>query len=198
VAVLVEGISVLVREDRIRKAFENDWEAFTATVPNNTLCADGELVRVGFMHPDDVQAYVAQLKNYGLSHLIEGAAADIVVADQQRGLLSACEWAVFGHVNLMNDPVRRVAACMLSESESKQIVTPDDWTFESSLTRSFGFVPSGAGHTMTLIRDEDGLQTWETPLSNIPHYVGRVRATASENPRSAQGRSWLRRLWGRA
>ena len=27
-------------------AFDGDWEAFKAIVPNETLCADGELVRV--------------------------------------------------------------------------------------------------------------------------------------------------------
>ena len=53
-AVLVEGISAIVRADRL-EGFET-WEAFKEIVPNGTLCADGELVRVGFMSPDEASA----------------------------------------------------------------------------------------------------------------------------------------------
>jgi hypothetical protein len=46
-AVLCEGISVIVRRDAIDKDFDGGWSGFEALVPNSTLCTDGELARVG-------------------------------------------------------------------------------------------------------------------------------------------------------
>ena len=54
-AFLVEAISVIVRCDAIERAYETGWDGFLEDVPNRTLCADPELARVGFMHPDNVQ-----------------------------------------------------------------------------------------------------------------------------------------------
>jgi hypothetical protein len=76
-AVLVEAISVVIRADSLLTAFEQDWEAFKAEVPNDTLCADGELARVGFMVPDDAQAFVEQLATFGLVFQDGGKARDL-------------------------------------------------------------------------------------------------------------------------
>ena len=72
--VLVEGISVVVRASALDR-YPGGWSAFKAAVPNQTLCADGELIRVGFMHPADVQAYVSELEQLGLRYLVDGSAA---------------------------------------------------------------------------------------------------------------------------
>jgi hypothetical protein len=66
-AVLVEGISVIVRRDAVQSLYPGGWEGFVADAPNKTLCADPNLARVGFMAPDDVKAFVAQLERVGLS-----------------------------------------------------------------------------------------------------------------------------------
>jgi hypothetical protein len=54
-------------------------KAFTAEVPNGSLCADGELARVGFMTPDDARGYVKHLEPRGLKYLEDRNAVDIVV-----------------------------------------------------------------------------------------------------------------------
>ena len=54
-AVLIEAISVVVRADELLKKFPGGWDAFKSIVPNQTLCADNEIVRVGFMSPQDVE-----------------------------------------------------------------------------------------------------------------------------------------------
>ena len=46
-AVLAEGISVIVRFDAIARLMEDDWAKFVAIVPNQALCCDNELARVG-------------------------------------------------------------------------------------------------------------------------------------------------------
>src|ERR1700684_3709117 len=97
-AVLVEAISVVVRADAIAERLDGGWEAFVSLVPNQTLCEDGELARVGFMHPDDTKAFVGSLGAKGLIYIEGGKAMDLVVVDQQRGPLASADWIEFGSV----------------------------------------------------------------------------------------------------
>jgi len=48
-AVLAEGISVIVRFDAIARLMDDEWANFVAIVPNRTLYGDNELVRVGLI-----------------------------------------------------------------------------------------------------------------------------------------------------
>ena len=75
-AVLVEAISVVIKAERIVEGFRGGWEAFTAHVLNATMCADGELVRVGFTNPDDVRVYIEGLETLGIVYLADGQAVD--------------------------------------------------------------------------------------------------------------------------
>jgi len=50
-AVLIEGTSVVIRLEAIHRQFPGGWQAFKLAAPNKTLCADNELIRVGFMQP---------------------------------------------------------------------------------------------------------------------------------------------------
>lgn len=65
-SVLIEAISVIIRADRLLERFPDGWEAFKRFVPNQTLCADGDLVRVGFMSPPDVEEFILALERVGL------------------------------------------------------------------------------------------------------------------------------------
>jgi hypothetical protein len=49
-AILVEGISVVIRAEAVIHRYPGGWERFRDDCPNDTLCADGELIRVGFPH----------------------------------------------------------------------------------------------------------------------------------------------------
>lgn len=103
-AVLIESISVVVRTEAIDQRYPGGWAAFAGAVPNQTLCADGELARIGFMVPKDVEAYVTALREHGIIYQEDGKARDLVVVDQMRGPLVSCDWIEFGHLNLDNDP----------------------------------------------------------------------------------------------
>lgn len=54
-AVLVEAISVIIRRNAIVERFVGGWDAFQQTIPNGTFCKDDDLVRVGFMTPNDIR-----------------------------------------------------------------------------------------------------------------------------------------------
>jgi hypothetical protein len=171
-AVLVEGISVVLRTDAVLAAYVGDWDQFVSDVPNSTLCADGELLRVGFMVPDAVRDFVAHLEQRGLRYLSNGVANDLVVVHQQGGPLAPCDWIEFGHVLLVGDPRKRVAACKRKGSALAQVICPEGWTFESSLSSSFGFVPEGkASQSLEFLRHENGLNVYLNRLTGCEDFV---------------------------
>lgn len=173
-AVLIEAISVVVRADSILKKFPGGWTAFMKIVPNETLCADNEIARIGFMSPQDVESFVKKLQSNGLEFLRSGEAIDLAVADQMHGLTSKCSWLDFGHVNMGNNGPR-VAACRLANSQVMEVVTPPGWQFEGSLSSTFGFVPSEhVEKGMQFLRHENGLDVYFNPLTGKEVYVGRT------------------------
>ena len=173
-AVLIEGTSVVIRADTLLKKFPGGWEAFKRIVPNKTLCADNEIVRVGFMSPQDVESFVKKLQGAGLEFLRDGEAIDIAVADQMRGLTSKCTWLEFGKVDISGDG-QRVAVCRLVGSQLMQIVTPPGWKFEGSLYSTFGFVPNEhAEKCMRFLRHEKGLDVYINLITGKEKYVGRT------------------------
>ena len=44
--------------------FVGGWNAFQHNIPNGTFCKDDDLVRVGFMTPNDTRAYVSGLNQW--------------------------------------------------------------------------------------------------------------------------------------
>ena len=173
-AVLIEGISVVIRADSIIEKFPGGWDAFKEIVPNNTLCADNEIVRVGFMSPQDVELFVEKLEKSGLEFLLDGEAIDIAVADQMRGLTSKCSWLEFGHLNMQDDGPK-VSACRIIGSETMELVTPPNWEYENSLSASFAFVPSEhIEKGMKYLRHEKGLDVYLNPITGKETYVART------------------------
>lgn len=149
-AVLVEAISVIVRRDAINKRFTGGWRGFLNVVPNNTLCADDDLARVGFMSPPDVEEFVRHLERAGLVFTSNGKALDIAVVDQMRGPTIPAEWLEFAHLALSGNG-GKVAACWLFEgpriaagthisAKGMTLATPEGWTYEDSLSANFKFV----------------------------------------------------------
>lgn len=171
--VLTEAISVVIRLHRLLAVFGNDWSAFTATVPNQTLCADSELARVRFMSPTNVERFVEMLRGRGLTYLVDGVAEDLVVVDQLRGQLARCAWIELGRVRLDGDPNKKVAACRLEGSTQSIVVTPEGWTFEKSLSASFGFAPNEhVENSLRFLRHECGLDIYENKLTGREVSIG--------------------------
>lgn len=135
-AVLVEGISVIIQREQLEKVIS--WDQFKSIVPNSTLCADSEVARVGFMSPADTKSFVQELEAIGLRYLINGTAQDVSVVDQQEGVMMPTPWLEVGHIELDGN---QIAAARLKGSTLKTVLTPDGWVYEGSLTQSFSFLP---------------------------------------------------------
>ena len=180
-AVLVEGISVIIRRKIIEEKFPGGWDALVEDVPNETLCADDALARVGFMSPADVEAYVKHLEKHGFRYLSQGRAVDLVVADQLQGPAARCDWGQFGHVAVGGDESQRVAACRAVGSTVNMLIFPDWWQYEGSLSQSFGFVPGDHPENgLKFLRCENNVDVYHNSLTGKEVYIGR---TATKNER---------------
>ena len=150
-AVLVEGISVLVRKDSIQNKMTGGEARFRLLIPNSTFCEDEQLARVGFLDPADVGAFIDELNNVGLSFVEKHKCIDIVVCDQQRGPTADCDWIEFCHFPMEGGKVgaawlyegERMGAGVHMQSTSIQLATPPGWQFKDSLSDKFQFVPEG-------------------------------------------------------
>ena len=107
-AVLIEAMSVVFQADVLQERYPGGWDAFARAVPNQTLCADGELIRIGFMSPSDVETYATSLREYDIFYQVQDKARELVVVDQIHGPLVACDWIEFGHLNLARSIHRAV------------------------------------------------------------------------------------------
>jgi hypothetical protein len=175
-AVLVEGISVIIKSSAIIDRYPGGWETFENEVPNDTLCADNELVRIGFMAPADVQAFVERLENHGIVYLKNGKAEDLVVIDQVRGPAAPCDWIKFGHIKLGGNPNKTIAACLLEGSQSQIVRVPDGWEYEKSLSANFGFTPNESkDEQLVFVESRDGIDVYIDMNTGKQVYVGRAK-----------------------
>jgi uncharacterized protein YdhG (YjbR/CyaY superfamily) len=186
-AVLVEAISVIVRRDAIDARFCGGWREFLEAIPNRTFCADGELVRVGFMSPPDVEGFVRRLESGGLTFVRNGKAIDIAVVDQMCGPTVPAEWLEFARLPL-GDTGGEVAACWLYEgprfaggphmpAREMTIATPDGWTYEGSLSADFKFVGNAEmDEKLKFLRHEEGTDVYLDLSTGKEVYVGRTQS----------------------
>lgn len=175
--VLVEGISVVVRLDAIGRLMESDWSKFVEVVPNQTLCCDNELARVGFMNPQDAEAFVEVLEGLGFRFLDESRVAqDLIVMDQLHGPFEECEWLEWGTVR-MNEAGEKVTVCRLKGGREQKFFAPDGWRFEGSLSQQFDFKEEGdPSERYRHVRTEGGVDVYYDSATGREVYSGRTRA----------------------
>jgi len=172
-AVLIEAISVVIKVDSILRAFD-DFEEFENIIPNKTLCSDNEIVRVGFMVPDDVEAFIDKLKEYDLIYLDSELSIDIAVVEQRHGLTTKCEWLEFGHINLSEDG-QRIATARLVNSKEGDLFMPDGWQYENSLSSTYGFVPTEhVDKSLEYLKHENGVDVYLNSVTGKEVYIGRT------------------------
>lgn len=185
-AVLIEAISVLVKAQAIIEKYPGGWEQFSQDVPNQTLCADGELVRIGFMNRNDVQKYVSFLESKQLVFQLNGHCKDIAVVDQQRGFTIPCEWADFGRIFIDSSQTQRVSACRLKGSTQRIVSYPDGWDYENSLSNDYHFVQNEkVVQELEFIRKEGGVSVYRHLPTGSIVYSGSPTNDAVAGDRSS-------------
>ncbi len=157
-AVLVEGISVIVRGRPLKALGKGYWMRFRLQTPSGTLSADGELFSVGFLSASAAMEYVFDLVGLGLTYWNGETAEDISVVDMLRGPLLDTPWLQFAKLGTADTPEDKVAVCWLYEgpriggsgtylpSENMEIATPKGWAYEKSISVYHAY-PDGKSST---------------------------------------------------
>ncbi len=170
-AVLVEALSVIVRRDAITKHVAGGWKKFVEIVPNNTLCFDDELARVGFMSPASVDEFVTKLESLGLRHFSDGYAMEMAVVDQLTGPLSNVTWLEFAPFPL--GAGKQVTSCWLFDEPRRgagihmkglhmDLAVPPGWKYEGSISANHVFVRSeDIEGRLKFLRHGDGEDVFE-------------------------------------
>jgi Tetratricopeptide repeat len=175
VAVLVEALSVIVKRASIDAIWSGGWQGFERVVPNSTLSADPHLVRVGFMTPTDVLAFIALLEDGGLVHQHDYSriadAVDVVVVDQFAGPTTPAPWLQIMKVPHGDGMI--VAASLVGQPVS-DVVLPRNWKFDPTLHFvSEGFDVLDGLEGLQFLRHERGTDVYWDPAANCERYVGR-------------------------
>ena len=149
-AVLCEALSVLVPVEALIRLFPGGPAGYQEVVPNTTLCSDGVLTRVGFMHPNDVAFWIERLEDVGLTFVRErpdGSAesVDIVVVDQLQGPTCECPW-------MATEVVDGVRWAWLTEYGKGELATPVGW--KPSQSAGMVFHPREEEQGMVIARGE--------------------------------------------
>ena len=170
-AVLVEAHSVIIRRARIMESYQGGWDNFVRNCPNQTLCADTDLARIGFMMPIDLDVFIKCLKFMGVGYTREGHPADYAIVSQFTGPATPCPWLLFDHAEING---KRVAICRLVGSTENSIALPAGWHYDGSLSASCVYVPPGAVEaTMRFLRCENGVDVYQDLLTGQEVYAGR-------------------------
>lgn len=173
-AVLVEGVSVVIRCDSIVKKYAGGVQAFTENLPNNSLCADGALARMGFMTPADARAFVELLAIGGLKYREGDEALDLVVVDQRSGFLVPCDWARFGSVTWEGSETKVISVCWAGTAGVGEVVVPEGWNYENSLSAHHEYVDIQASNdNLIFIRHEQGVDVFLDKSTGKDYYVAR-------------------------
>jgi hypothetical protein len=184
-AVLIEGISVVIRKDAVEEKFPSGLARFVdVAVPNATFCQDRHLLRVGFMSPADAREYVEQLGMHGLIFIENGQPVDVAVADQLHGVRVACAWIRFFKAALA--PGQTVAACALVGDDDPKIAAPQAWAFEGSLSHRHTFIPAAEVEGRLKAKEsENGLASYLDQKTGKTVYLGSPFTAARKQEREA-------------
>ncbi|HEX8029253.1 MAG TPA: hypothetical protein VF491_12355 [Vicinamibacterales bacterium] len=174
-AILIEGLSVVVRCQSIVQKTIGGVDAFKASLPNDTLRSDGEIAAVHFMTPADTKAYVLQLVKVGLVYRAdEGAPVDIAVVDQRSGPTVPCDWLDFGEADWDNDPEQVISVCCARPTRTGRIVVPEGWVYKDSLTANAQFVAGNAiPPELQFLRHQDGVDVLLDTRTGREYFVRR-------------------------
>ncbi|HET8935015.1 MAG TPA: hypothetical protein VFN67_16315 [Polyangiales bacterium] len=131
-AVLIEGVCLLLRCDAVERLYPGGVKALASSCTAEAVCADEELMSLTFDDSDAAEDYLAELEQYGFRHLVHDLAIDAVLADPHLGPISPCGWADYGQVTIESDPNKRVAVCSMPGAEVSDLCVPRGWRFKGS------------------------------------------------------------------
>jgi len=179
-AVLVEAYSVVIRKETINEKYPGGVDQYIEDCPNGTFCMDQDITRVGFMSPDDVDAYIDNLELLGFTCVNDGEYDEIAVVVQFRGFILPCEWLECLDVKIFEGD-QKLMVCQIKDSAFSGVFCPRGWDYETSFSKRVVMVESeGTEKRMKFLRHEDGVDFYLDTLTGQEVFIEQtIRRTAN-------------------
>jgi hypothetical protein len=172
-AVLVEAISVVIRLETLAEKYTGGVDQYAQDCPNGTFCMDGNIVRVGFMSPDDVNAFIENLECLGFRCVIDEEYDEIAVVDQFDGIILPCEWLECLDVKIFEGD-QKLMVCQIKDSAFSGVALPYGWDYETSLSKRIMTMTSESEKKrMIFLRHEDGVDFHLDALTGQEYWIER-------------------------
>ena len=173
--VLAEALSVIIKKESLERLYVGGFIAFLQANQYKTLCYDDDIVRVGFMTPDDVGDFIDKMTSAGLKYIEDDKALDMTVVDQVKGSLAPAAWLTFGKVNiLIEQKPQSLSACKEANSLSTNLITPSNWSYDGSLSQKHSFVRTEElNKDVIFVGHKDGCDIYLNKSTGKKLYAGR-------------------------
>lgn len=166
-AIYCEALSVIVRKKTVENVLNISPETLIERFPGGSYWQDENLIRFGFMVPDDVGRWINYLEGMGLTFVDTTpsgfSARDISVVDQRIGPTCECNWL----------ETQIIESIRWVWEKGKD---PGSYSLPADLEdREFDFIPNEEiGKVTRSFNHETGLDEIINPNSGRPSFVGRV------------------------
>lgn len=191
-AILIEGITVIVRRPAIEERYEGGVEAFAAAAPSPLFCLDDDLVAVAFTDADDAEAYCNDLAAAGVDFGDEGRSAEVAITDQFHGLLTETAWLEMARVDF-DEQDHEITVAWFHEGaqhtgdlpgpgDELEVAVPEGWSYETSLSALARFVPDEEiAARLEFVRHEaDGVDVYRDRATGEELHLRRGAAAPGE------------------
>jgi hypothetical protein len=153
-AVLIEGLSVVIRNCALDKKFPGGSLRFQQGLRDDPICFDNDLTCMHLKSPEEVGGFIGWCESNGLIFLVNAMAVELVVVDQRTGPTTDCEWIQYSHVPFNDTPSHgQIAVCWLGDGRNQlgaqmavtslefMVSMPMGWQFNGSLSERHHFSP---------------------------------------------------------
>jgi hypothetical protein len=164
-AVYCAAVSVIVRSSTIEARFTGGVSAYGRSRPNETFCADGEIIRVGFMVERDARLFIARLLEAGIVPPGSEASSEIALIVEGVGFLHPCDWLQLGLFD------GRPAAWSAGSDRGKLFIS--GWEIESSATPLQSLSAKELRESYESVGIKSRVETYRHKTTGELIYVGR-------------------------
>jgi tetratricopeptide (TPR) repeat protein len=164
-AVYCGVVSVIVRSSTIEARFPGGVSAYGLSRPNETYCADGEIIRVGFLAEGDARFFIARLLEAGIMPPGSEVSSEISLIVEGVGFRHPCDWLQLGLFD------GRPAAWLAGSDRGKLAISA--WEIEPSATRLQCHTAEELRESYEALGIKDGLDTYRHKKTGELIYVGR-------------------------
>jgi len=155
-AVVVDGICVIVRNRTLAQIFPGGLDAYALEAARATYCADDSINRVAFRTKAEAHHHVSRLVSAGLSGP-SSASPDVVIATGSRGQLAPCDWLELTERSFSKNGQQHTATvASLRGAPATDVVAPDNWRPDAINTISFEDLQ--ANYELVGVERRDGAQ----------------------------------------